>query len=66
MSLAPGYEPHLSVQELSWQMVFARLGTHSLDGDPTSRQLRHTARQRAGGGRPGRRTARQPPAGPQA
>ncbi len=21
MSLAPGYEPHLSVQELSWQMV---------------------------------------------
>jgi proline iminopeptidase len=28
MSLAPGYEPHLSVQELSWQMVFARLVTH--------------------------------------
>jgi hypothetical protein len=24
MSLAPGYEPHLSVRELSWQMVFAR------------------------------------------
>ena len=28
MSLAPGYEPHLSVRELSWQMVFARLVTH--------------------------------------
>jgi proline iminopeptidase len=28
MSLAPGYEPHLSVQDLSWQMVFARLVTH--------------------------------------
>ena len=28
MSLAPGYEPRLSVAELSWQMVFARLVTH--------------------------------------
>lgn len=28
MSLAPGYEPHLSVRELSWQIVFARLVTH--------------------------------------
>lgn len=28
MSLAPGYVPHLSVRELSWQMVFARLVTH--------------------------------------
>ena len=28
MSLAPGYEPHLSVQDVSWQMVFARLVTH--------------------------------------
>lgn len=28
MSLAPGYEPHLSVRELSWQLVFARLVTH--------------------------------------
>jgi len=28
MSLVPGYEPHLSVRELSWQMVFARLVTH--------------------------------------
>jgi proline iminopeptidase len=28
MSLAPGYEPHLSVREMSWQMVFARLVTH--------------------------------------
>ena len=27
-SLPPGYEPHLSVRELSWQMVFARLVTH--------------------------------------
>ncbi len=28
MSLAPGFEPHLSVRELSWQLVFARLVTH--------------------------------------
>jgi proline iminopeptidase len=28
MSLAPGYVPHLSVRDLSWQMVFARLVTH--------------------------------------
>ena len=28
MSLAPGYQPHLSVQELPWQLVFARLVTH--------------------------------------
>jgi proline iminopeptidase len=28
MSLAPDYEPHLSVRELSWQLVFARLVTH--------------------------------------
>ncbi len=28
MSLAPGYQPHLSVQELLWQIVFARLVTH--------------------------------------
>ena len=28
LSLAPGYEPHLSVRGLSWQMVFARLVTH--------------------------------------
>jgi proline iminopeptidase len=28
MSLVPGYEPYLSVRELSWQMVFARLVTH--------------------------------------
>jgi proline iminopeptidase len=28
MSLAPNYEPHLSVRELGWQMVFARLVTH--------------------------------------
>jgi proline iminopeptidase len=28
MSLAPGYKPHLSVRELPWQMVFARLVTH--------------------------------------
>jgi proline iminopeptidase len=27
MSRAPGYEPHLSVRELSWPMVFARLVT---------------------------------------
>ncbi|MDA8295844.1 MAG: prolyl aminopeptidase [Actinomycetota bacterium] len=27
-SLAPGYEPHLSIRELSWQLVFARLVTH--------------------------------------
>jgi len=28
MSLAPDYQPHLSVGELPWQMVFARLVTH--------------------------------------
>ena len=28
MSLAPGYEPHLTVRDPSWQMVFARLVTH--------------------------------------
>lgn len=28
MSLAPDYQPHLSVRELPWQMVFARLVTH--------------------------------------
>jgi proline iminopeptidase len=28
MSLAPDYEPHLSVRELSWQMVLVRLVTH--------------------------------------
>ncbi len=28
MSFAPGYQPHLSVRELSWQMTFARLVTH--------------------------------------
>ncbi|MCU4184575.1 prolyl aminopeptidase [Acidiferrimicrobium sp. IK] len=28
MSLAPGYAPHLSTQELPWQLVFARLVTH--------------------------------------
>jgi proline iminopeptidase len=26
--LAPDYTPHLSVRELSWQLVFARLVTH--------------------------------------
>lgn len=28
MSLAPDYKPHLSVRDLTWQMVFARLVTH--------------------------------------
>ena len=28
MSLAPDYQPHLSVREPAWQMVFARLVTH--------------------------------------